>query len=82
LTPRSYCIIHQMEEASIWRAGISISDIRSFTTSTPMTETEIFETLLFSLTLTRLIARENFSTDCTCLKFSGKYMNVCIVFCS
>lgn len=63
LTLPSYCIINQQEEALIWQTCINISDIWSFTTQTLMMETEVIsETLVFSLTLTQLIAWENFST--------------------
>jgi hypothetical protein len=58
LTPPSYCLVPQYEEAWIWQTGINMSDIWSLTTSTLIMETEeISETLVSSSTLTRLIAR-------------------------
>jgi hypothetical protein len=63
LTPPSYCIVYQEEEASVSQTGISISDIWSFTTSTLMMETEtISEKLILSSKLTLLTAKEEVNT--------------------
>jgi hypothetical protein len=54
---------HQHGEASIWQTGINISEIWPFTTLTLVMETvKISEMLVFSSTLTRLTAWEDFGT--------------------
>jgi hypothetical protein len=56
-----------------------ISDAWSFTTSTLMLETEISETLVFNSTLTRLIAREYFSTFISRESFNLTFNSVALV---